>query len=78
MARTPADGPGWAGWRLGWAEADRASGLGPKGKDKNSLVSEITSRVKKKLENLDNSFIARKLLWKSQKFQENFQRDIGT
>jgi hypothetical protein len=35
------------------------------------------SRLKKNCENLDNSFKARKILWKSQKFHENPRNRLG-
>jgi hypothetical protein len=78
MARGPAQmgfgGPGC------WAEADagRAFWLNPSRKDRVSFFSEFIFNAKTIPEKSRNCLKARKILRKSQNFQENSQRLIGT
>jgi hypothetical protein len=70
-----------AGLRLGrggvWVGAGRAFGLGP-GARYFSFFQNFFSVQKNFKETLYNSFKALKILRKSEKFQENSQRHIGT
>jgi hypothetical protein len=68
----PGSGPGWAKAGRGWPRAGRAFGLGPLGK--NLFFLEFIFNAKTIPEKSRNCSKARKILQKSQKFQETSQR----
>jgi hypothetical protein len=68
------------GGPAGWAgrDAGRAFGLGPMKKDLFCFFPKLLFNAKTIPGNPRKCFEARKILRKSQKFQENSQRHIGT